>query len=173
VDDYSKRRPAPPAGIEHYVIGSNATPFSPTGGLRVSAADMGKVMRMLIDDGLFDGKRILQSATLKTMFTRQWSLDAKGSNGDTERGLFRHWGLGNQHFKDGVAEGGHCAGVGHLGEAYGLMSVFVVDLAKRSGMVVLVGGVAADPEKHPGQYSSMARFEERILTAMYRRILSK
>jgi CubicO group peptidase (beta-lactamase class C family) len=172
VDDYRKRRPAAPAGIATYVIGSNATPFSPTGGLRASAADMGKIMLMLINDGVHEGKRILQSATLKTMFTRQWSLDANGSNGDSERGLFRQWGLGNQHFVDGVAEGGHFSGVGHLGEAYGLMSVFVVDLAARSGIVLLVGGVAADPEQHRGQYSSLARFEERILSALYRRVIA-
>lgn len=173
VDDAAKGRPAPPPGIERYVTGSNATPFSPTGGLRLSAAGMGTVMLMLINDGMHEGKRFLQPATLRTMFTRQWDVDGQGSNGDTERGLFRHWGLGNQHFTEGVAEGGHVTGVGHLGEAYGLMSVFVVDLAARSGMVVLVGGVASDPEKNPGSYSSMARFEERILSAMYRRVLAR
>jgi len=172
VDDYSLRRPAPPPGIDAYVVGTNATPFSPTGGLRVSAADMGTVMQMLINDGMHRGQRFLKPATLHTMFTRQWRLDPQGSNGDTEHGLFRAWGLGNQHFTEGVAEGGHFTGVGHLGEAYGLMSVFVVDLAARSGMVALVGGVASDPEKYPGIYSSMTRFEERILSAMYRRVLA-
>lgn len=170
VDDYSARAPAPPAGIDTYVIGTNATPFSPTGGLRVSAADLGKVMRMLINDGVHQGRQVLQPATLRTMLARQWTDD--GSNGDTERGLFRCWGLGNQHFPDRLVEAGGYAGVGHLGEAYGLMAVFVVNLAQRSGMIVLVGGVASNPEKHKGQYSSMARFEERILSAIHRRVLA-
>lgn len=170
VDDYSLRPPAPPPGIDAYVIGSNATPFSPTGGLRVSAADMGKVMQMLIDDGVHQGKPILRPATLRAMFTRQWTDN--GSNGDTEHGLFHCWGLGNQHFPDRLVEGGGYAGVGHLGEAYGLMSVFVVNLEQRSGMVLLVGGVGTDPEAYKGVYSSMARFEERILSAMHRRLLA-
>jgi CubicO group peptidase (beta-lactamase class C family) len=173
VDDYSVRPPAAPPGIERYAIGTNATPFSPTGGLRVSAADLGKVMLMLINDGMHEGKQVLQPATLRTMFTRQWTADGHGGNGDTERGLFQAWGLGNQQFPGGVVEGGGFAGVGHLGEAYGLMSVFVVDLAKRNGMVVLVGGVATDPEQYKGTYSSMARFEERILTTLYRRVMAK
>ncbi|MBC7685512.1 MAG: serine hydrolase, partial [Bdellovibrionales bacterium] len=47
VDDYSSKAPVPPPGIEACIPGTNATPFSPTGGLRVSAADMGKIMLML------------------------------------------------------------------------------------------------------------------------------
>ena len=69
-----------------------------------------------------------------------------GSNGDSDNGLFTAWGLGNQHFLDRpgmqLVEGGGFAGVGHLGEAYGLMSVFAADLERQNGMVVLVGGVA-------------------------------
>jgi CubicO group peptidase (beta-lactamase class C family) len=51
-DDYSKNPPSPPPGIERYMIGTNATPFSPTGGLRISARDMGAVMRMLMNGGV-------------------------------------------------------------------------------------------------------------------------
>jgi CubicO group peptidase (beta-lactamase class C family) len=52
---------APPPGIERYVIGDNATPFSPTGGLRISARDMGTVMLMLMNGGVHEGRRILQA----------------------------------------------------------------------------------------------------------------
>jgi CubicO group peptidase (beta-lactamase class C family) len=166
VDEHS----APPAGVASYVIGTNATPFSPTGGLRVSAAGLGKVMLMLINDGVHQGKRILAPATLRTMFARQWTDN--GTNGDTEHGLYRCWGLGNQQFPDRLVEGGGYAGVGHLGDAYGLRSVFVVNLEQRSGMIVLVGGVSSDPDAYKGAYSSMARFEERILSAMHRRLLA-
>ena len=170
VDDYSAHPPAPSAGIENYVIGSNATPFSPTGGLRVSAADMGKVMLMLINDGVHRGRQILKPATLRSMLTRQWTYD--GANGDTEHGLFNCWGLGNQQFPGQLVEGSDFSGIGHLGEAYGLMSVFVANLEARSGMIALVGGVSSDPEAQKGVYSSMARFEERILSAMHRRLLA-
>jgi CubicO group peptidase (beta-lactamase class C family) len=176
-DDYRKNPPAPPAGIERYVIGANATPFSPTGGLRISARDMGTVMRMLMNGGVHDCRRILQQATLERMFARQWTYDGKGGNGDSLDGLFNCWGLGNEQFPDDVStrtrlvEGGGFNAVGHLGDAYGLMSVFAADLKNRNGMVALVGGTSTDPLAYKGTYSSLARFEEQILTAMHRRAI--
>ena len=177
-DNYGGRAPAPPAGIEHYVVGANATPFSPTGGLRISAHDMGTVMLMLINDGRHEGRQILKPSSLKTMFTRQWTYDGKGGNGNSNNGLFNAWGLGNQQFPEQagmlLVEGGGFPAVGHLGDAYGLMTVFVVDLASKNGMVALVSGTSTDPEASKGRYSALAPFQEKILTAMYRRaILAK
>ncbi|MES2760538.1 MAG: serine hydrolase domain-containing protein [Pseudomonadota bacterium] len=173
VDDYGARAPAPPAGIAGYVIGANATPFSPTGGLRVSAHDMGQVMLMLMNGGRHHGRRLLAPATIERMFARHWTYD--GSNGDTNGGLFNCWGLGNQQFPDRpgmqLVDGGGFEGIGHLGEAYGLMSVFVFDPATGNGMVALVGGTSSDPAARKGRHSSLARFEERILTALYRRAI--
>ena len=180
VDDYSGRAPVPPAGIAAYVAGTNATPFSPTGGLRISARDMGQVMLMLMNEGVHagrsgDSRRILKPATIAQMFARQWTSDGKGGNGDTYRGLFNCWGLGNQQFPDSagiqLVEGGGFAALGHLGDAYGLMSVFVFDPASRNGMVALIGGTSSDPERQRGVHSSMARFEERILSALHQRAI--
>jgi hypothetical protein len=109
------------------------------------------------------------------MFARQWTSDGKGGNGDTYRGLFNCWGLGNQQFPDSagmqLVEGGGFAALGHLGDAYGLMSVFVFDPDSRNGMVALIGGTSSDPEQHRGIHSSMARFEERILSALHQCVL--
>jgi CubicO group peptidase (beta-lactamase class C family) len=177
VDDYSTRPPAAPAGIAAYVIGNNATPFSPTGGLRISAHDMGVIMLMLMNHGMHEGKQILQPGTLAQMFKREWTYDGKGGNGDSDSGLFNCWGLGNQQFPDRpgsgmqLVDGGGFGGVGHLGEAYGLMSVFVADLERKNGMVALVGGTATDPQGYKGKYSSLARFQEKILSALHRRAI--
>ena len=175
VDDYSAHAPAAPAGIRAYAPGTNATPFSPTGGLRISAYDMGQVMLMLMNEGVHQGRRILKPATIAAMFTPQWRYDGEGGNGDSYRGLFNCWGLGNQQFPDSagrqLVEGGGFGAVGHLGDAYGLRSMFVFDPASRNGMVVLVGGTAADPETQRGAYSPLARFEERTLSALYRRAI--
>jgi CubicO group peptidase (beta-lactamase class C family) len=177
VDDYTSQPPRQPKGIDNYVIGANATPFSPTGGLRISAHDMGTVMLMLINGGVHNGIRLLKQATLDQMFSRQWTYDGKGGNGDSLDGLFNAWGLGNEQFPDNPAtntrlvEGGGFAAVGHLGDAYGLMSVFVVDLKNKNGMVALVGGTSTDPLAYKGKYSSLARFQEQILTSMYRRTI--
>ncbi|WP_426174621.1 serine hydrolase domain-containing protein [Massilia sp. TWR1-2-2] len=170
VDDYSAGPPAPPAGVASYVAGTNATPFSPTGGLRISAHDMGQVMLMLMNGGRHQGRQMLSPASIERIFAREWTYD--GSNGDTSGGLFQCWGLGNQQFPDPqLVEGAAFKGFGHLGEAYGLMSVFVFDPVTKNGMVALVGGSSSDPAARKGRYSSMARFEERILTALYRRAI--
>ncbi|MCC2954842.1 beta-lactamase family protein [Massilia sp. IC2-477] len=176
VDDYSMKPPAAPAGIASYVPGTNATPFSPTGGLRISARDMGVVMRMLMNGGVHGdgryGMRLFQAATLERMFARHWTIDATGSNGDSLGGFFPAWGLGNAHFPDRpgscLVEGGGFDAVGHSGDAYGLRSVFAASLARGDGMIMLVGGPSSDPELQKGRYSARARFEERILTALYR-----
>lgn len=174
VDDYSARPPAPPPAIERYVIGDNATPFSPTGGLRISARDMGTVMLMLLNGGVHAGRRMLKKTTLDTMFTRQWTADGKGKNGDTLNGLFNCWGLGNAQFPDqpGRRLVAGFEAVGHLGDAYGLRSVFAFDAKRRNGMIVLVGGSAVDPGLQPGAYSALARFEERILTSTFRHAIA-
>jgi hypothetical protein len=49
------------------------------------------------------------------------------------------------------------------------MSVFVFDRTRQNGMIVLVGGTSTDPfaPANKGTYSPLARFQERILTALY------
>lgn len=176
-DDYALQPPAPPAGLERYVVGTNATPFSPTGGLRISAQELGVVMRMLMRGGVHDGRRLLQASTIKLMFSRQWTYD--GRNGDTMDGFYTCWGLGNQQFPDRppdrtrLVEGGGFAAVGHQGDAYGLTSACVMDLQRGNGMVMLAGGTSTDPQApaNRGRYSAMPRFQERILTALYRRAI--
>lgn len=173
VDDTSV--PAPRvAGLDTYVAGRNGTLFSPTGGLRISAADLGKIMLMFIDQGKHEGTPFLQPASVASMFSRQWTYSAVSANGDTSNGLFAAWGLGAQHFEDregqrsSLVEGAGFTASGHLGDAYGLRSVFALDRLNRNGMVVLIGGTAHDPESTPGQYSALSRQEELILTQLYR-----
>ncbi|XYJ10560.1 serine hydrolase domain-containing protein [Telluria sp. B2] len=170
-DDYSVRAPAVPPGLDNYVIGDNATPFSPTGGLRISARGLGTIMLMLMNGGVHEGQRILKAETLERMFARQWTADGKGGNGDTLNGFFNAWGLGNAQFPDQpgmrLVEGGFDA-VGHLGDAYGLRSVFALDRKRGNGMIVLVGGSAVNPDSLPGRYSALASFEEKVLTSIFR-----
>lgn len=178
VDDYTARAPQEPAGLAGYVIGSNGTLFSPTGGLRISAADMGKIMLMLINGGSYRDRHILKAETIRMMFTTQWraaasGADGKAANGDTDRGFYRIWGLGNQQFEpgaggNGLVEGADFSAAGHLGDAYGLLSAFVVDFRNRNGVVTLIGGTGTDPQHYPGQYSALSRYEEKVLTTLYR-----
>ncbi|MES2127531.1 MAG: serine hydrolase domain-containing protein [Pseudomonadota bacterium] len=166
VDDYSGKAPVPPAG--NYFIGSNATPYSPTGGCRMSAADMGKVMQMLINQGQHEGRQILKPETIERMFTRQWTYDGKGGNGACRPGMQHGWGMGNQQFGGRVLGGPGFSAVGHLGDAYGLLSVFAVDRASGNGMIVLCGGTGTDQEHYRGDCSALAPYEEQILASLYR-----
>jgi len=172
-DDVGARPPSPPPGIEAYVIGENATPFSPTGGLRISARGLGVIMRMLMNGGVHEGRRILQAATLERMFARQWTADGKGGNGDSMSGFFNAWGLGNAQFPDqpGMRLVDGFDAVGHLGDAYGLRSVFALDRKRGNGLVVLVGGTSVDPASVRGRYSALAGFEENILSSMFRHVI--
>ncbi len=176
-DDAATPRPVAGSIPPDYRPGRNGTLFSPTGGLRISARGLGQLMQMLIERGQYQGRRILSPASIDLMFSQQWLYD--GRNGDTEQGQYGSWGLGSQRFgklangRDRLVEDPAFVAVGHLGEAYGLLSTFAVDLAQGNGMVVLIGGSGRDPALHPGQYSALTRSEERILTALYQQVIRR
>jgi CubicO group peptidase (beta-lactamase class C family) len=180
-DDYATQPPLVRAGPD-YRIGSNGTLFGPHGSLRISAADLGQIMRMLMNEGRFQQQQILQPTSIQTMFAQQWRSNAQGSNGAAapdEHGAFQAWGLGNQHFLniagagqgDRLVEDGGFAGQGHFGDAWGLTSAFVLDFKNRNGIIFLAGGTAFDPETTPGIYSANYRYQERLLDALYRGVL--
>lgn len=160
----------PPPGLAGYVPGTNATPFSPTGGLRISARALGVVMRMLMAGGVHDGKRLLQQATVERMFARHWAYDGVGGNGNPLGSILSPRGLGNAHYPDrpGMWLTPGFDAVGHLGDAYGLRSIFAMDRASGNGIVVLAGGSARDPATAQGRDSSLARYEERVLASVVR-----
>jgi CubicO group peptidase (beta-lactamase class C family) len=179
-DDFGVDAPVAPAGLDKYVAGTNGTLYGPQGSLRISANELAQVMLMLMNDGRHANKQILKRETIDAMFARQWTLSADGKNGDTWHGLYHAWGLGNQHFVDASAddngravgdrlvEGGGFKGVGHLGWSWGLNALFVFDRQSRDGMIYVSSGVGANPDLRPGQFSSVARFQERITDALYR-----
>lgn len=166
-DDVTAGPPLPPAALDGYLPGTNATPFSPAGGLRISARELGVIMQLLLAGGVHQGVRLLRGATIDAMFARQWTVDAAGSNGDTGDGLFHAWGLGNQQFIAGA--GAPFDGVGHLGDAYGLRALFMVERTRACGYIVLIGGSASDPDLRKGAHSRLALVEERVLDALRER----
>lgn len=178
-DDFAAAPPTPraPAG---YKIGTNGSLYSPQSGLRASAADLGRVMRMLMRGGELDGSRVLGEDGVQLLLSRQWTYTDSGRGRSTfgsKPEWFNAWGLGNQHFLDlsagpgrgdRLVEGGGFTGVGHIGDAYGLTGTFVFDPASRNGLVYLIGGHGFNPATHPGRYSAFPRHEELIMTAVYR-----
>jgi CubicO group peptidase (beta-lactamase class C family) len=182
VDDFHAASPVHRAS-PGYEIGSNGILFGPQGNLRASAADLGRIMRMLLGRGEIDGQRFLRPETIDFMLARQWSHSTNAGNRvyGTGKERMNEWGLGNQHFLDvggagsgdRLVEGGGFRGIGHHGDAWGLNAILVFDPATRDGMVYLAGGPGSDPALRPGKYSSFHRYEERIMTALHRHALRR
>ncbi len=179
-DDYTQTPPAVRASAA-YVPGTNGTLFGPHGSLRISAAGLGQIMLMLMQDGRLAGQQILQPASITAMFSEQWRNDGHDGNGYSERRSMNAFGLGNQHFLDiagnrtgdRLVEDGGFIAKGHMGDAWGLTSAFVFDAQRKNGMIFLVGGPGFDPQTTPGKYSAKYRYEERILDSLYRGALPR
>lgn len=176
-DDFGGLRPAPPAGLDGYELGSNGSLFGPQGRLRTRVADLGAVLAMLADEGRHAGRVFLQPASVQALMTEHWRYAGRAApNGDDLGGEFQAWGLGVQHFIDRAVPDGRTGRLqgdrltprgglqawGHLGFAYGLMSGLMLDPARRSGIVYAIGGTGADPAAHPGRYSSFPLWEEKL-----------
>ncbi len=182
VDDYGGVRPAPPAGLDAYVIGTNGTLFSPQGGLRISARDLVVLMKLFLRGGQGAHGRVLASATVRQILTDQWRFDPVIGNGDPYGGLMRAFGLGLHHISnapadrygpgDRIVAGPAPELWGHTGDAYGLLSAMLFDPKRDLGFVYVIGGTGRDPETYKGAYSGFYRWEEQIQTALFDTLLA-
>ena len=162
------------AFMADYTPGSNASLYSPQGGLRASADDLLQVLRMLAGGGVVDGKRILSEASVSAMLAPQWTLNGEGDNGlsageaepgGPTDGLMTSYGLSVHlvDLRDWGFDDGPAQLVGHLGEAYGVLSYALLDPASGDGIVSIVTGTGDDPAKPGYGHSPLYRIEEEIL----------
>ncbi|MBL8328204.1 MAG: serine hydrolase [Rubrivivax sp.] len=164
-----------PAGLQ--LIGDNASLHSPQGGLRCSVTDLSRLTRLLMQEGRWEGRRLLSTDSWAQLLRPHWQL-APDAPGETAGGLFRSWGLGLQRFTDTfdarggdrlVPRGGVMA-YGHLGSAYGLLSglLFHPPQGRRPawGLVYVINGSSQGAAESPGQYSSLRRSEERVVESL-------
>lgn len=184
-DDLHGGTDPPPSGLDRWAPGTNASPFSPTGGLRISTDGLARLLAMLLRQGQGPGPTVPGAAAMAQRHAVLWQADgppgAEAVNGDTHGGLFQAWGLGVQRFTDRSAPGwgdrltqrGGLTGWGHLGEAYGAYTGLVYDTDSGQAMAWLVTGVGNDPERGRGQWSAMHRVEERITDALARCVLGR
>lgn len=129
-------------------LGENGSLFAPQGGLRISARDLGRVGRMLLNDGVLDGVQIISPQSVRALFTPAWRFD--GSNGDTDHGFYCVYGLATQTIPtrvrgcndDPVGDG--VVRQGHAGDAYGLRSGLWLDRARGTGVAFFVTGLGED-----------------------------
>ncbi|RIH80038.1 Penicillin-binding protein 4* [Meiothermus taiwanensis] len=156
--------------LRTYRPGTNATFFSPQGGLRASALELARIAQLFLHQGRVGGLQWLEPKTLEQMLQPQWTFD--GTNGDTLEGQAQSWGLGvwrftNQPGQDCPVQGYTRPWFGHLGDAYGLLSGLLFDLEAGHALVYILGGQGCDPAQHRGLYSAYTRWEEQVLSALY------
>lgn len=149
--------------------GENGTLFSPQGGLRISARDLARIGRMLLNDGELDGVRILQPTSVALLATPVWQYN--GNNGvigeedePNRGGFFCAYGLAVQYLARG--DGKQCRDdlfgdgrprIGHSGNAYGLLSGLWIDRAAGTGVAYFSTGAANDSS---GTHSNFSATEE-------------
>ena len=163
----------PAAFLAGYELGSNATLFSPQGGLRASADDLAVIMQLLINKGYLNGKQALTPTSVDAMLKSVWKLSSSSGNGlsageaepggDAD-GLMTSYGL-SVHRIDMRAWGfekGPRTLVGHLGQAYGVLSHALFDPVSGDGIVAIVGGTGDKPDANAG-HSPLYRIEEALL----------
>jgi CubicO group peptidase (beta-lactamase class C family) len=171
-DDLRGARPACPVvaasdgscDLATWRAGENGALFSPHGGLRISARDLARIGRMLLNDGALDGVRILSPASVESLLAPRWTFD--GSNGDTQAGFYCRMGLAVQTLATrvpGCADdpaGDGVARVGHAGEAYRLRSGLWLDRSRGTGVAYFL---TAQSEAGTRGASAFDIEEERVL----------
>ena len=110
--------------INQYVMGYSTPVFSPTGGMKISATDLAKVMTMHMYLGKYKGTRIIKKKSARIMQT-------KVSDGEGGYGLAL-WTT------DKLIPGETMKG--HTGSAYGLYSMMFFEPHKKFGIVAITNG---------------------------------
>lgn len=133
-----------PTGVDfkNYKIGENATPLSPTGGLRTSALDLAKFMLFHMKGN----REILSDSCLAIMHRPGWVFN--GSNGETME-IFQSYGCAFNHTTELIK--GMCL-TGITGTAYGLCSDYYYSDDGRFGVVFITNG-GNFPEDKNGFYN--------------------
>ena len=164
--------------LKDYKIGTNATIFSPQGGLRISFDELSNVMKMIFNHGKFNGQQIIQKNLLHEMIKSQWTFNENLNNGDTY-GVMFNYGLGLYQI-DGKSKSRLCKDfeinlIGHSGEAYGLISGFYFAQNFQDGIIFMSNGQAVDidDKKSFGTFSNNYIWEEKIMNPILKNVFAK
>lgn len=165
--------------LSGYVVGTNATIFSPQGGLRVSFNDLSNCLEMLINRGTFNGRQILSPKSIDTILNSHWLYDNKNPNGKTYGGVMENYGLGTYKI-GGTSKARPCKDfavdlVGHSGEAFGMIAGLYFMPNTRNGFVFMINGTAldVDDERAFGEYSANYIWEEAVMNPVCKYIFAK
>jgi len=133
--------------------GENGALFSPQGGLRISARDLARIGRMLLNGGTIDGVRILSPQSVEAMIGPDWSYGGSNGSREGESETICRYGLAVHHLATrlpGCADDPGGEGrqwIGHSGDAYGLRSGLWIDRQRGVGIAYFVTGLTDDPPR--------------------------
>ena len=159
--------------LKNYRVGTNATIFSPQGGLRISFEELTHALEMMMSGGIYRGKKILNHNSLDEMFKLHWIYNPKNKNGRPYGDAILNYGLGI-YFIDGKSNARVCREreinlIGHTGAAFGLLSgIFFIPNTK-SGFIYMLNGEAIEEDINPkslGEFSGNYIWEEKIMNSI-------
>lgn len=155
--------------VSDYVVGTNATIFSPPGGLRLSFDDLSKALAMMINRG----RNFLSAASFDELIRPHWTFDATTGNGDTCGGIMENYGLGTYRI-DGTGGARLCKDValdliGHSGEAFGQLAGLYIVSNTGDGVAFMTTGATLEA----GEFGTGYLLEERIVNPVCQYISNK
>ena len=155
----------------HYRPGTNTGVFAPQGGLRISPEELSHMLQMLMHQGRYNGKQILQPNTVKIMATPVWVYDPAHPNGTIQKDAIESYGLSLQYFsgRGSTKAAPHRPDfdlVGHFGEAYGFIGGLLWQPQTKNGFIFLQNGQATPESKNAGRYSRNLRWEENFMNTI-------
>ena len=113
--------------IKNYVFGHSTPIFSPTGGLKISALDLAKVMMMHMNNGSLNGVKIIDSVSSAMM---QSKVAERTDEGDSYGFAIR---TSDQLLDNHTM-------IGHTGGAYGVFTSMFWNKDKDFGFIVMTNG---------------------------------
>ena len=161
--------------VKGYHAGTNATIFSPQGGLRISFEELAHALEMMMNGGIYRGRKILSRESLEVMLTPNWIYNPQKSNGRPYGGAILNYGLGTYKI-DGTSSARVCREreinlVGHTGAAFGMLSGIFFRPGTQSGFVYMMNGTAIEEDVDPrscGEFSANYIWEEKIMNEICR-----
>ncbi len=159
---------------DDYAPGRNGSIFAPQGGLRVSARELSRFLRLHMRRGEGFENPILKTETFALMHAASWTYD--GTNGDNYKDFFNAYGLGFHRtgqpgHRDFVFPG--VSMVGHAGEAYGLIGGMHWDAHRDFGLIFLTNGYYSESNHAPGRRSAFYLPEEQVFDWVYEHFYSR
>ena len=164
---------APDQFLTYYSLGNNATLFSPQGGYRGNVMDLMALLQLLVNEGQVNGASYLTRESVSNMLKPSWSLNERADNGRSAGeaepgspfdGLMTSYGLSVHRIspRDWGFSNAPELLLGHLGEAYGILSHALLDPQTGDGIATIITGTADDPTAYPG-HSPLYRVEESVI----------